>query len=1152
MSFKSQTSVLFLLSLVFLNSCKEKTLFEKLDPEHTGVHFSNRITENDSINILKFEYVYNGSGVGVADFNNDSIPDLFFSANQEKSKLYLGKGDLKYEDVSEKAQIDTKNRWAAGVVTVDINADGLMDVYLACTAKNPASERENLLLVNQGIKNGVPSFKEMAAEYGINDDGHSENAAFFDYDNDGDLDLYVLTNIIDQYPNLFREKKKDGSHPNTDRLYRCDFDPSKGHPVYTNVSKEAGISIEGYGLGLNICDINKDGYKDIYVTNDYISDDLLYINKGNGTFTDQAKTYFKHTSNSAMGNDVADINNDGFLDIVSVDMLAKTNERKKRLGGPSNYQTLLFSEQYDYRFQYMRNMVQLNNGITKDRKPQFSDISLMAGVGETDWSWCPSLADFDNDGYRDLLITNGFPRDVTDRDFVAFRSEMENFADREMLLAQIPVIKIPNFAYRNTGKLSFEDVTQKWGLDLPSFSNGAVYADLDLDGDLDYVVNNINDSAFVYRNTLKEEENKGKSIRISFKGDQKNPKGIGAVAKLFFEDGEVQIHENNPYRGYLSSVEPLVYFGIGNKKVKKLEIAWYNGKKQSFSPANLSAFLVADIKNATEENLPDLLPADQWIEELKPDEPILVHEELDYIDFNLQNLLPQKMSQLGPGISAGDLNQDGLDDAYLCGSYKKPGYLLFQKPDGTFKKTALTDTSESKMEELSSLFVDLDGDDDLDIYLCVGGTEQTGKKLPLSDRIFVNDGKGSFTELKSGFTPVQESSSCARALDYDKDGDLDLIIAGRNVPGRYPEFTDSHLLRNDSKKGQIKLTDVSNTHFPSLKKLGLVCDILATDYDSDGDRDLIVASEYQPIRIFENQKGKFTENTSSGLDKFLGLWTSINGADFDHDGDIDYVVGNIGENTLYKGSSAEPLQVYAKDFDANGVYDIFPFVYFTNEQNKRVQVPFNGKDDVNKMLNLTRPRFVDYKSFATASPQTLLTDVERESAQKLELNHNASVFVKNLGKGRFELSNLPFRAQTSTLLGTLIQDINADGHLDIIGLGNNFGNEISQGRLDASNGMVLLGNGQGGFTYQNHSNFYVPADSKAICLMNGPNNEVKILCTQNRGPLKQFRAKHLQAGENVKSETNTYVFKNLKSKYENYFGSSYLSQSSRRLISSKP
>ncbi len=504
---KSIHTPFILIFCIFFYGCKTKSTFELIPSEDSGIEFNNQIVDNDTLNILTYEYLYNGSGVGMGDFNGDGLLDVFFSGSQVDSKLYLNQGDFKFSDISKSAGINTLGRWCSGVSVVDINADGLLDIYVSTTMKNAAKDRENLLFVNQGVKNGIPTFKEMATEYGVNDSGYSEHAAFFDYDHDGDLDLYVLIDVIDQQPALFRPKVTDGSYPNTDRLYRCDWSADLKHPVYTNVSKEAGITIEGFGLGVAICDINQDNWPDIYVTNDYVSDDLLYINNKNGTFTDQSKNYFKHTSLTAMGNEVGDVNNDGLADIVALDMLPKNTERKKQLAPPNNYQTYINSDQFGYTYQYMRNTLQLNSGKQADgsSKP-FHEISLMAGISESEWSWCPSLADFDNDGYRDLFVTNGYPRDVTDRDFMLYRANTLQLSSSALMLEQVPVIKISNYAYRNRGDLTFEDVTEKWGLSVPSFSNGAAYGDLDNDGDLDYIVNNINDKAFLYRNNSREEQ----------------------------------------------------------------------------------------------------------------------------------------------------------------------------------------------------------------------------------------------------------------------------------------------------------------------------------------------------------------------------------------------------------------------------------------------------------------------------------------------------------------------------------------------------------------------------------------------------------------------------------------------------------------------
>jgi enediyne biosynthesis protein E4 len=1144
----------FCIALFSLVSCKEKPLFEQITAEESGITFANRITESDTMNILDFEYVYNGSGVGIGDFNNDGLPDVFFSGNQVSNKLYLNKGDMAFEDISDIAQIDGKGRWCAGVSVVDINNDGFLDVYVSATVKKADKERENLLYVNQGLTDGKPKFKELAAEYGVNDSGHSENASFFDYDNDGDLDLYILTNIIDTYPNEFRKKKMDGSHPNTDRLYRCDWSQKLGHPVYTNISNEAGILIEGYGLGLNICDINRDGFKDIYVTNDYISDDLFYINKGNGTFVDMASKLFKHTSNSAMGNDIADLNNDGLLDIFAVDMLAKTNVRKKVLMGPNNYQSYKFSEDFGINFQYMRNTLQLNNGIgSKGEGPMFSEIGMLAGLAETDWSWTPSLADFDNDGNRDIIITNGFPKDVTDRDFLAFRNDAERLADRKYILSQIPEVKISNYAYRNKGNLEFEDVTEQWGMDIPSFSNGAVYADLDNDGDLDYVVNNINDSAFVFRNNQVQldKDRKNHFLRLKTIGDKNNINGIGAVAILEFENGERIIHENNPYRGYLSSVEQFIHFGLGSKKVKKLEIQWYNGFSQIISNPKIDQVLEVNIKNANVKTIYAEEQNNGLFEDITEKTKLeFKHSEIDFIDFNVQNLLPFKLSELGPGMAVGDVNGDNLEDVFLGGSRGYSGMFFIQKTDGLFVTKPLLETyaMPNKLgEDLGSILFDADGDKDLDLYICSGGSEGRPNDKVFEDKFYVNDGKGNFTNNPNAIPAFATSTSCARAADYDNDGDLDLFVAGRNVPGEYPKFVDSYLFRNDSKSGIVKF---SNVVMPSFKNLGLICDVLWTDYDNDGWLDLLVAGEWSAPKIFKNTNGKLSELKETGLENLKGLWTSTNSGDFDNDGDMDYVLGNIGTNAQFKGTEQEPARVLAKDFDKNGNYDIIPFVYYLNQEKDRFLVPFNGKDDVNKQLNVTRTRFVSYKDFAKANIDNLLTKEERDGAQDLEMNFMKSVVIINQGNGKFVVKELPIEVQFSPANGMVVEDFDSDGWQDILISGNNFANETSAGRYDASNGVFLKGLGNGSFKTIKKSGFYVPGDAKSLVSITNSKGEISLIASQNRGSLRIFKSPLVKQPITIDSKVRSYSYlvNGQMARKEVHFGSGYLGQSGRYVI----
>ncbi|MFN3783300.1 MAG: VCBS repeat-containing protein [Spirosomataceae bacterium] len=1145
---KKYPFILFLL-LTFASCQKKKSVFTRLSPEQTGVHFVNQITESDSVNILVHDYVYNGGGVGIADFNNDGLQDIFFSANQSGNKLYLNKGNMAFEDISDKAGIVGKGTWNTAVTVVDINQDGWLDVYVPVSSTTNVADslRRNLLFINQ--KN--LTFLEMGREYGVDDDGFSEGAAFFDYDNDGDLDLYVLTDVIDQSPNLIREKVTDGSYPNTDRLYKNEWNEKLGHPVFTNVSKEAGITMEGFGLGINICDINRDGWKDIYITNDFAADDLLYINNQDGTFRNDAAKYFKHTSNSAMGNDVVDINNDGLADIIALDMSPRDNQRKKMFVPSTNISLYILSDKYNYIHQYMRNTLQLNSGLNG----HFQEISLLANVAETDWSWTPSVADFDHDGYRDLLITNGFPKDITDKDFMQYRANSERIAGIDYLLTQIPEVKISNYAFKNTGKLYFEDVTEEWGLQIPSFSSGAAYGDLDNDGDLDYVVNNTNDPAFIYQNNTIDTDKKegtGQYLRVKFKGDTQNPYGLGVILEAKKENGEILLHEFTPYRGYKSSVEPIAHLGIGEGKITEMRVIWPNGKMQILKNPTLNTTLNLRIEEATRPQMSMLEEPTPLFTEQKENFN-LMHEESRFYDFNVQNLMPHLLSKQGPSLSVGDINKDGLDDLFVGGSKYKNGQIFFQNTAGQFEYQPAAfpklDSAQKISEDIGSLLFDADADGWLDLYVVSGGNEDFPEAVSFQDRLYKNKGNGEFEHKPHALPKEMAAGSCVRAVDFDGDGDLDLFVAGRNVPTEYPKAASSFLLRNDSKKGEIKFTDVTASHAPILTKIGMVTDAIWTDFDSNGVPDLILVGEYMPVTFLKNEKGKLEKIANTGVQKQFGLWNSINGADFDADGDIDYIVGNVGKNGLFQGNEKYPAKVLSGDFDQNGNYDVFPFIYLPeSEINKsKILVPLNGKEDISKQYNGLRMRFTTFQEYTKATFDTFLTKEEKKKATEHTLNFTASVYLENKGNGKFEAHALPIEAQFAPMNGIVVEDFNQDGQLDFLAVGNNFSNELLVGRYDAANGFLALGDGKGNFAIQKRTGFLAEKDAKSLVFLKGANEKMKIIVGQNSAPAKLFETS--LAGRFIALQPTqtkiSYQWKGKNITREVYYGASYLSQSSR-------
>ena len=1146
----------FFLFLIILFSCKQEenlSLFKSIPSSTSGITFNNQITESDTFNILTDEYIFNGGGVAVGDFNNDGLPDLFFTGNQVGNKLYLNEGNLKFRDVSAHSGVEALDIWSTGVAVVDINGDGLLDLYVTATMYKDAARRSNMLFVNQGLNDeGIPEFKEEAAQYGIADTGFSMSATFFDYNNDGFLDLYVLNNVqSNTVPGTFREKITDGSSVNQDQLYK-----NNGDGTFTNVSKEAGITIEGFGLGLAIADFNNDGWSDIYVGNDYLANDLLYINNQDGTFTNEIADRLRHQSLFSMGVDVSDFNNDGLVDIITLDMLAETNYRKKTTISKNLYQTFINNEIFGFEYQHVRNMLQLNNG----EGVPFSEIGFMGGVYQTDWSWSPLFADLDNSGYRDLLITNGFPRDITDKDFANYRKDVGNVAGIPHLLSVIPVVKIPNYGFKNNGDLTFTDFSKEWGLEIPSFSNGAVFVDLDNDGDLDYVVNNINDEAFLFENTTNTPEKTNSNfLRIKLKGPENNPLGIGAKISIEYGDEHMQFYEQYLSRGYLSSVDDIIHFGLGkNELVESIKVLWQDGKMQEFTNITSNQILEVDYFLA-KPITPELLIFPFAPARVNPTfiaTPMLlnvpfIHEEDDKIDFNLQRTIPHKVTQYGPGIAVGDIDGDGLEDFILSGAANYGPVAYLQQKDGSFlrKLSPLGDIS-LQQEDMGMLLFDIDNDGDLDLYVVSGSIEHDHGSPLYQDRLFINDGKGNFTENRQ-LPETISSGTTVRAADFNRDGYLDLFIGGRTVPGQYPYADRSFLLKND--KGV--LTDVTDEVAPGLRNIGMVTDALWTDFDNDGKVDLMVVGEFMAITFFRNEGSKLIKVGGSGLDQYTGWWNSITAGDFNNNGHTDYIVGNLGRNNYYNVSAETPLTVVAKDFDNNGSIDPILFAHYKNNDGEYEPFPVHFWDDLYGQSVMFRRKFKGYHDYAFASQQNLLLPEQLNDALTLEATMMHTSFIENLGNGEFKVHPLPLEAQIAPVNGMLTEDVDGDGNLDIIMVGNDYGNEIFAGRYDAFTGLVMKGDGQGGFTpiKSYESGFLVPKDAKGLTKLNGANDKEIYLATQNRGELKVF-SKDDENGKYkyfIPHSIDQYIVYKMANgseiKQELYHGSGFLSQSSRKV-----
>lgn len=1148
MIFHFRKFLLLISFIVPLSSCmKEKdenSLFTLVGSEVTGVDFSNTIYESDTFNIMTFGYIYNGGGVAVGDVNNDGLKDVFFAGNMVSSKLYLNKGNFQFEDITVEAGV-AMEKWATGVTIIDINQDGLKDIYV-CTI-NPImgqSQPSNLLFINNGLdSDGNPVFTEEASVYGLDDKGYSTQAAFFDYDLDGDLDMYLLTNNYDKSSrNIPRFKLINGGSSNTDRLYR-----NNGNHTFTNVSKEAGILIEGWGLGVAVSDINKDGWPDIYVSNDFISNDLLWINNKNGTFTNKIDEFLRHQSYFGMGADIADYNNDGLQDIMVLDMMPENNQRQKTTMNAPDYNRFQLNNRMGYETQYIRNTLQINNGDNT-----FSEIGQLAGVYATDWSWSPLFADFDNDGWRDLFITNGFVKDITDLDYVRYNSEAVQFGNSEEIrkklkkeYEKIARVKMPNYIYQNNKDLTFTNQSTKWGLAEPSNSNGAAYADLDNDGDLDLIVNNIDSEAFIYKNNSDNLPN-ANFLKIDLVGKVPNLGGIGTKIRISHK-GNQQYYEHFLSRGYKSSMDNIIHFGLGEiEQIDSIEITWPDGKYQLLTNIKSNNLLKVEYKNAYLKVPAEESDLEPFMVEVASKYGISYkHAENDYVDFNTQPLIPHKHSQNGPGIAVGDVNGDGLEDFFIGGSKGFTGFVFQQDENGKFSKKPLG-KEPNKEDDLGVLFFDYDADGDLDLYVVTGGNEYLSGSENYQHRLYNNDGSGNFEQDHSAIPSINTSGSCVVASDFDMDGDLDLFVGGRNKPRQYPLPGTSYILSNDG--GTFR--DVTKDVCPELENVGMVTSALWTDFDNDNQTDLIIVGEWMPITFYKNEDGMLKNVTpNSGLTKTNGWWNSLSSGDFDNDGDIDYVAGNLGLNSKFKATEKEPVSVYAKDFDINGTIDPILGRYILGEQ-----YPDATRDALMSQIPSMRKKFSSYADYGAVTIDNMFFDDDLKDAYIAHSYTFESSYIENLGGGKFSMKALPMQAQFAPVFGMLPFDYNKDGNLDLMMVGNSFATETSAGLYDAFNGEILIGDGNGDFTAvdSRKSGFTVFGDAKSLVRLEGANHHPLIIVSQNSDSLKVFEESQNNDYQIVVvNPTDIYAdlyFKNgSKQRREFYYGSGYISQNSRKL-----
>mgnify|MGYP001791637052 CR=1 FL=1 len=1105
-------------------------LFTLLNSEETGITFRNDIEDTKEHNILIYSNYYGGGGVGIGDINSDGLLDIYFAGNLVGDRLYLNKGNLEFEDITQQAGIEDNGGWSSGVLFGDVNNDGHLDIYVTRELYDHQPElRRNKLYLNTFGKTGKIGFEEASAQYGVDNSERTRHATFLDYDKDGDLDLFLLN----QPPNPGDYSSFYGTDLLQDKYSPRLLQNTEGK--FTDVTEAAGLLKPGFANSVSASDLNGDGWTDIYVSNDFQAPDFIYFNNGDGTFSDKTQDVTRHISFYSMGVDAGDINNDGLLDVIVADMVAEDNYRLKANMSGMNPKAFWKVVDDGGHYQYMFNTLHLNTALPEDAKSNlqsadanggyFRDVAQLAGVASTDWSWSTLFADLDNDGWKDLHITNGLLRDIRNSDaskkfakyiesaISAYLAKNPNpegisiwdIADVNEALSFTPSVPLMNYTYRNKGDRgsappTFEKVSEEWGLGQETFSSGSAYADLDHDGDLDLVINNVNDVAMVYRNNAQESLDHH-YLRVYPVADDPAVTNLGVKIWAETEEG-TQFFETTSVRGMYSTSEITTHIGLGNQTtVDMLRVRWPDGQEQVLR--NVSADQTITVRHSEATDEPLASQSDQiqplFTNITSQQSPAIQHTENDFDDFEKQVLLPHRMSDLGPGLATGDVNGDGLDDFYLGGASGQPGQLFLQQNDGAFSSTSSeTWQADATSEDMSSTFFDADGDGDLDLYVVSGGNEFAPQSVEYQDRLYLNDGSAQFSKANSALPEMRNSGSKVYPEDIDQDGDLDLFVAGRHVPWAYPEPASSTLLINNGGT----FTDATDLLCPDLKDIGMVNDAVWVDFSGDGRNDLVLVGEWMPVTLLQNDGDGFTDVTADyDLDQSTGWWFSVAAADIDGDGDQDLVVGNLGLNYKYQATEEEPFEVFYYDFDENGSKDVVLAYY-----NFGVQYPLRGRSCSSQQVPMIKDKFQSYELFAAADLVDVYEEGNLEESLNFQANTFASAYLENTGDGSFKFHVLPNEAQFSSANDILIADYNQDRHLDILLAGNLYGAEIETARNDAGVGTVLLGDGTGNFQPLTpaESGFFIPTDVKSMAIVEGTQGK-QVLVGSNNDQLQIFR-----------------------------------------------